>query len=254
LRGERLTLRTKNVWGHLMRGGFGVTSMFCLFHSYEVLPLSDAIALGLSGPIFVTILSVLVLGEQVGWRRWSAVIAGLIGTLVMTRPGPGVFDIHAIWPLLGAVFYAFAMISIRKLGSTEPSSTIVFYFSAFSVIASFITLGFGRFDESFKWVMPQQIWPCIELLAIGCMGGTAQILLTKAYQRARASVVAPFDYTALVYGFILAWIFFHEVPDGFLIVGGLIVVASGVYIIHRETVVARTQYRQPPVPPLPTNE
>jgi drug/metabolite transporter (DMT)-like permease len=102
--------------------------------------------------------------------------------------------------------------------------------------------------------MPRHFWPCVELFAIGLLGGTAQILLTKAYQRARASVVSPFDYTALVYGFILAWTFFVEVPDAFLIVGGLIVVASGVYIIHRETVVARAQHRMPPIPPLPTNE
>jgi drug/metabolite transporter (DMT)-like permease len=254
LRGERLNLRTRNAWGHVMRGASGVTSMFFLFYSYQVLPLSDAIALGLSGPIFVTVLSVPILGEQVGWRRWSAVGAGFIGVLIMTRPGPGVFDIDAVWPLLGAVFYAFAMISIRKLGSTEPSSTIVFYFSAFSVLASLITVPFGWVDPNFKWVMPQQFWPCVELFAIGLLGGTAQILLTNAYQRARASVVAPFDYTALVYGFILAWIFFLEVPDAFLVVGGLIVVASGVYNIHRETVDARAQHRMPPVPPLPTNE
>jgi len=254
LRRERLNLRTKNAWGHVMRGGFGVASMFCLFHSYQVLPLSDAIALGLSGPIFVTVLSVPILGEQVGWRRWSAVGAGFVGVLIMTRPGPGVFDIDALWPLFGAVFYAFAMISIRRLGSTEPSSTIVFYFSAFSAVASLITIPVGWADPSVKWVMPRYFWPCVELFAIGLMGGTAQILMTNAYQRARASVVSPFDYTALVYGFILAWVFFQEAPDAFLIVGGLIVVASGVYIIHRETVVARAQRRQPPVPPLPTNE
>ena len=254
LRGEGLALKTRNIWGHVMRGAFGVTSMFFLFFSYRVLPLSDAIAIGLSGPIFVTVLSVPMLREQVGWRRWSAVAAGFIGTLIMIRPGPGVFDIDAIWPLLGAVFYAFAMISIRRLGSTEPSSTIVFYFSAFSVLASFITISFGWFDDRSQWVMPHRIGPFAEVLAIGVMGGAAQIFLTKAYQRARASVVAPFDYTALVYGFLLGWTFFGEVPDVFLIVGGLIVVASGVYILHRETVVARAQHRLPPVPPLPTNE
>jgi drug/metabolite transporter (DMT)-like permease len=254
LRGDGLNLRTRNVWGHVMRGAFGVTSMFFLFFSYQVLPLSDAIALGLSGPIFVTVLSVPILGEHVGWRRWSAVTVGFIGVVIMTRPGPGVFDLDAVWPLLGAVFYAFAMISIRRLGSSEPSSTIVFYFSAFSVLASIITIPFGRFDARFAWVMPHGFWSCVELLAVGLLGGTAQILLTNAYQRARASVVSPFDYTALVYGFILAWVFFAEVPDAFLIVGGLIVVASGVYIIHRETVVARAMRRAPPIPPLPTNE
>src|SRR6185369_8940550 len=194
LRRERLNLRTKNAWGHVMRGGFGVASMFCLFHSYQILPLSDAIALGLSGPIFVTVLSVPILGEHVGWRRWCAVIVGFIGVVVMTRPGPGVFETRALWPLLGAIFYAFAMISIRRLGSTEPSSTIVFYFSAFSVVASLISVPYGWVDARFAWVMPHAIWPCIELFTIGLLGGTAQILMTNAYQRARASVVSPFDY------------------------------------------------------------
>ena len=106
----------------------------------------------------------------------------------------------------------------------------------------------------FAWVMPQSRDQFGRVAVIGVMGGCAQILLTKAYQRARASVVAPFDYTALVYGFLLGWIFFDEVPDSFLIVGGLVVVASGVYIIHRETVVARARHVPPPVPPLPTNE
>ena len=95
--------------------------------------------------------------------------------------------------------------------------------------------------------------PALLPLAIA-LGGTAQILLTKAYQRARASVVAPFDFTALVYGFLIGWYFFAEAPDAYLFVGGAIVVASGIYIIHRETVVARAHRRPPPAPPLPTTE
>ena len=249
-----LKFRTVNPWGHLMRGAFGVTSMYCFFRSYLEMHLSDAIALGLSGPIFITVLSVPLLKEQVGWRRWSAVTIGFIGVIIMTRPGPGMFDVHAFWPLAAAVLYALAMVSIRQLGSSEPSSTIVFYFTAFSTLASFLTIPLGWVDPTQAWVVPPSFGILARVFAIGIMGGCAQIFLTNAYQRARASVVAPFDYTALVYGFLLGWIFFTEVPDVFLIVGGLIVVASGVYIIHRETVVARAQRRQPPVPPLPTNE
>jgi drug/metabolite transporter (DMT)-like permease len=254
LRDGKLTLRTAHPWGHVLRGSFGVTSMYFFFFSYLKLPLSDAIALGLSGPIFITVLSVPLLKEQVGWRRWSAVIAGFLGVVIMTRPGPGVFEVNALWPLLAAIFYALAMISIRRLGATEPSSTIVFHFTAYSALVSLLTIPFGWVDPDFAWAMPESWSQIARVVVIGILGGCAQILLTNAYQRARASVIAPFDYTALVYGFLLGGIFFGEVPDAFLVVGGLIVVASGVYIIHRETAVARALHREPPIPPLPTNE
>jgi drug/metabolite transporter (DMT)-like permease len=249
-----LSLKTQRPWGHLMRGVFGVLSMYCFFRSYLELPLSDAIALGLSGPIFITVLSVPVLGEHVGWRRWSAVLVGFVGVLVMVRPGSTMFDPNAAWPLAAAVLYAAAMMSIRKLGSTEPSTTIVFHFTAFATLASLLTIPLGLNDPAQAWVMPSDPREIMLIVVIGVFGGIAQIFMTMAYQRARAATVASFDYTALVYGFLLGWMFFAEVPDAFLIIGGAIVVAAGIYIIHRETVVARQQHREPPVPPLPTNE
>jgi drug/metabolite transporter (DMT)-like permease len=249
-----IPLKTKRPWSHVMRGIFGVLSMYCFFRSYLELPLSDAIALGLSGPIFITVLSVPVLGEHVGWRRWSAVIVGFVGVLVMVRPGSTMFDPNAAWPLAAAVLYAAAMMSIRKLGSTEPSTTIVFHFTLFATLASLLTIPLGFNDPKAAWVMPSDPREIMLIVVIGVFGGIAQIFMTMAYQRARAATVASFDYTALVYGFLLGWMFFEEVPDAFLIVGGLIVVAAGIYIIHRETVVARQQHRSPPVPPLPTNE
>src|SRR5262245_20591116 len=247
-----IALRTRHVFGHLMRGLFGVSAMYCYFLSYKLLPLSDAIALGLSGPIFLTVLSIPFLGEHVGVRRWSACIVGFIGVLIMTRPGAGVWQIEAAVPLLGAVFYALAMISIRKLTGTEGSGSIVFYFTLFATLAGLATAPLGRFDPEFAWVWPSGgEW--LIVMAIGLMGGSAQILMTIAYRSAPVSVVAPFDYMALVYGFILGFIFFAEIPDGYLIVGGATVVASGIYIVHRETVVARQRRKQQPVPPLPAD-
>lgn len=247
-------LKTSRPWGHVMRGAFGVTSMFCFFLSYKLMPLSDAIALGLSGPIFITVLSVPVLGEQVGWRRWSAVLVGFVGVLVMTRPGSTMFDVNALVPLAAAILYAAAMISIRKLGATEPPTTIVFHFTVFAALASILTIPWGMVDPHQAWVLPPSWIELGVLIVIGILGGVAQIVMTMAYQRARAATVASFDYTALIYGFLLGAIFYSERPDIFLIVGGAVVVAAGIYIIHRETVVARQQHREPPIPPLPTNE
>jgi drug/metabolite transporter (DMT)-like permease len=247
---SRLQFRTRHALGHLARGLFGVSAMYCYFLSYKLLPLSDAIALGLSGPIFLTILSIPFLGERVGLRRWSACIVGFLGVLIMTRPGAGVWQAAALVPLLAAVFYALAMISIRKLTATESSGTIVFYFTLFATLAGLATAPLGAVDPELSWVWPSG-WDWLIVVAIGLMGGCAQILITIAFRCAPVSVVAPFDYMALVYGFILGWAMFEEVPDWYLIVGGATVVASGIYIVHRETVVARARRRQQAQSPLP---
>lgn len=250
-----LQLRTRHAWGHLARGLFGVAAMYCYFLSYKLLPLSDAIALGLSGPIFLTVLSIPFLGERVGLRRWSACIVGFIGVLIMTRPdtlfgGAGVWQAAALVPLLAAVFYALAMISIRRLTATESSGSIVFYFTLFATLAGLATAPLGAVDPELAWVWPSGAeW--LVVLAIGLMGGCGQILITIAFRCAPVSVVAPFDYMALVYGFLLGWMVFAEVPDWYLIVGGATVVASGIYIVHRETVVARERRRRQAESPLP---
>jgi drug/metabolite transporter (DMT)-like permease len=246
------TLRTRHAAGHLMRGLFGVSAMYFYFLSYKLLPLSDAIALGLSGPIFLTILSIPFLGERVGVRRWSACIVGFVGVLVMTRPGAGVWQPEALVPLVAAMFYALAMISIRKLTATEGSGTIVFYFTLFATLAGLATAPLGLVDPALAWVWPSGgQWAIV--LAIGLMGGCGQILITIAFRCAPVSVVAPFDYMALVYGFILGFMFYAEIPDAYLIIGGVTVVASGIYIVHRETVIARQRRRQQAQSPLPAD-
>lgn len=251
---RRVHLKTERPWGHVWRGLFGVLAMFCFFLSYKLLPLSDAIALGLSGPIFLTVLSVPLLGEVVGWRRWSAVIVGFLGVLVMTRPGSGIFDPAAFVPLLASVFYALAMISIRRLAQTERPTTIVFYFTLFATLASLVTIPLGSLDPALAWRWPANAEQLGLLVLIGLMGGSAQIALTIAFRRGAVSLVAPFDYMALVYGFLIGFFAFGEVPDAYLIAGGTIVVGSGIYIIHREAKLARERRRQATVPAMPVTE
>jgi len=254
LNGRVKPWQSERIQGHFWRTAMGTTSMVLGFYAVSMLPLADATAIAFSQPMFSVVVAALIAGEKVRWRRWSATIVGFAGVLVMVRPGAGVFDWAAAWPLAAAVLYAAAMMSIRKLGSTEPSTTIVFHFTAFATLASLLTIPLGLSDPAQAWVMPSDPREIMLIVVIGVFGGIAQIFMTMAYQRARAATVASFDYTALVYGFLLGWMFFAEVPDAYLIVGGLIVVAAGIYIIHRETVVARQQHREPPVPPLPTNE
>ncbi|HVI89077.1 MAG TPA: DMT family transporter [Dongiaceae bacterium] len=251
-----LAFRTAQPWSHVLRGLFGVTSMYCYFLSYKLLPLSDAVALSLSSPIFMTVMAIPLLGEKVGPRRWAAVCVGFVGVLIMTRPGAGVFAVAAMVPLVAAVFYDLAMVTVRRMAA-ERSGTVAFYFTVIACMAGLATIPFGRADWAGYGLGPWS-WPdgkdLLVLVVIGTMGGVGQILLTNAFRMAPMSVVAPFDYTALVYAFILGYFCFAEVPDAYLIIGGLTVVGSGLYIVHREAVTARERRRAEITTPAPMGQ
>jgi drug/metabolite transporter (DMT)-like permease len=237
--GGPAVLRTRRLGGHVLRGIVGVTAMACVFTAFKLLPLGEAVALTLSGPIFLTALSVPLLGEKVGVRRWSAVAVGFVGVLVMTRPGSGVFDPVALFALFGALFYALAMISIRWLSSTEPAATTVFYFTLFATAAGAASLPFG-------WQTPTAAGFLL-LAGIGLIGGLAQMAMTEAFRLAPVSIIAPFEYLALVFAVGFGYLFWDEVPDVYIFGGAALVVAGGLYILHRETV--RSRRRGPPTHP-----
>ncbi len=246
------TLRTRDPVGHLLRGLFGVASIYGFFLSYKLLPLSQAVALGLSVPLFITLLAIPLLGEQVGLRRWLACLLGFAGVLIMTRHDPGSGDLE-LWqpatllPIGAAVTYALAMISVRRLSATEASGTIVFYFTLFATCAALASAPLAHWWPELAWVWPSKShWPLVVL--IGLLGGCAQILLTLGYRHAPASIIAPFEYMALIYGLLFGFALFGEIPDAALILGGLIVVGSGLYILRREALAARARRQQVPHP------
>ena len=221
-------LRTRRLGQHVLRSLGGVTSMVALFLAYSYMPLADAMAISTSGPIFLTALSVPLLGEKVGWRRWAAVVVGFIGILIITRPGSGVFGIAALLPLGGAFFYAIAMVQIRKLSTTEPPACIVFYFTVAAMLL-------GALSLPWQWVTPTPL-SLVYLISIGLVGGVAQMVMTHAFRLAPVSVVGPFDYTGLIFGAGFGYAIWHQVPDRFVWLGAAIIMASGIYILHRETV------------------
>jgi drug/metabolite transporter (DMT)-like permease len=221
-------LRTQRLGQHILRSLGGIASMFCLFLAYAYLPLADAMAIATAGPIFLTALSVPLLGEHVGWRRWAAVFAGFIGILIITRPGSGVFGVAALLPLAGAFFYALAMVQIRKLSTSEPPARIVFYFTIAAVVL-------GGASLPWQWVTPTPL-SLVYLVGIGLVGGFAQMAMTHAFRLAPVAVVAPFDYTALVFATGFGYAIWGQIPDRFVWAGAAIVIASGLYILHRETV------------------
>ncbi|MBX6324274.1 MAG: DMT family transporter [Rhodospirillaceae bacterium] len=232
------SLRTRALGAHVLRGALGIASMYLGFWGLALLPLGDAVALGQSAPIFVTALSVPLLGERVGVRRWSAVTAGFLGVVLMTRPGSGLFDPAALLPLAGAAAYGLVVILVRRLNRTEAPTTIVFYFTLFAVVVSGSAL-------PFVWVGPDLV-DFLLLAGIGILGGCAQLAVTYAFRLAPVAVVAPFDYLSLVFAMVFGYAVWREVPDLWLLSGAAIVVASGLYILRRETRLGRRR----PVPAL----
>ncbi len=221
-------LRTRRLGAHLGRAAMGVGAMICFFTAFSLMPLADVVAISLSAPLFITALSVPLLAEQVGPRRWAAVLVGFIGVLVMVRPGgAAMVDPVALLPLAGAVLYALALIAMRKLGATERATTTVFYFTLACTVLSGLA-------QPFVWRMPDP-GDFALLVCVGLLGGSAQLLMTQALRLAPAAVVAPFDYSALIFSIGFGYLVWSEIPDRLLLVGAAIVVASGLYILHRET-------------------
>ncbi|PWC33838.1 DMT family transporter [Azospirillum sp. TSO35-2] len=239
--GFATTLRTRYPLGHMGRSLIGLTTMVAMFWSFHLLPLGDAIALNFAAPLFLTALSVPLLGEKVGIHRWSAVLVGFVGVLIIVRPSGDVLNLGAMVALGGALTNALAMIAIRQLSRTEPPNTIVFYFTLLTTVLLGLALPFA-------WVTPDPLsWGL--LLATGLLGGCGQLALTRAYSLAPAAVVAPLNYTALLLAVTFGWLLWNEVPTGTMAAGAAVVMASGLYILHRET-----RRRVTPTKPLPPGD
>lgn len=212
---------------HTLRCVFGLLSMICFFHAVRTLPLADVIAIGFAAPLFMTALSVPFLGEKVGIRRWTAVIVGFVGVLIMVRPGGDVFEAGAAVALIGTVFYALTMVVMRRLSRTDTTASITFYFA---IAGSAV----GGASLPFVWVEPDATdW--MLLIAVGLIGGIAQIFMTHAFRLAPVAVIAPFDYTAMLWGSAIGYAVWADVPDVWVWIGAVVVAASGLYIVYRET-------------------
>jgi drug/metabolite transporter (DMT)-like permease len=237
-RGEmRAAMRTSRPLGHLGRGTLGIAGMFSNFSALFRLPLVEATAISFVSPLITVALSALLLKERVRIYRWSAVALGFSGVLVMLVPQfePARYAagaaatasvVGAICALISAFCNAGTVIQTRRLTFTESTPSIVFYFSLTCTIGGLLTLPFG-------WVMPSpQV--LVALVSVGVLGGLSHIVLTESYRFASASVLAPFDYTAMLWALVLGWIVFSELPDIYVYVGAVIVAAAGLFVIWRE--------------------
>jgi drug/metabolite transporter (DMT)-like permease len=226
---------TKRPLGHLWRGLIGAAGMGFGFYGLTLLPLAESIVLGYSTPLLIVVLSALLLKEQVRLYRWTAVLVGLVGVLVIMWPKLGLISagdlsagttIGALAILISSAISAGAMLMVRTLVQTERSATIVIYFSIISSIVALFSLPFG-----WVWPNPQQ---AALLVGAGIAGGIGQILLTESYRHAEMSVIAPFEYSSLLLGVIIGYLVFGDVLSLETIAGGAIVMAAGIFIIIRE--------------------
>lgn len=227
-------LRTRQPFGHVKRAVVGTISMFCWFASIVYLPLPDTTAINYSSPLFGVVFAALFLGEKVRIYRWSAVAVGFFGVLVVlsehiTATGvarDGGQAIGAAFSLASAVFAALAMVTVRSLTATETTGAIVLYFSSAAAAFALFTIPFG-------WVVPTP-WQAGILIAAGLCGGVGQVLMTEAYRNAEASAIAPFDYANMIWIVAISYFLFADVPSVTVIVGSLIVIGSGIFVMWRE--------------------
>lgn len=230
-------LRTRRPGMHLARACCGLCSGFLGFYAYSKMPIADVYALAFTAPLFITALAVPVLKEPVGWRRWTAVGVGFLGVMVMLRPGSGLLNPAAFAALGGAFFYSIGMLITRLMRGTESSVSFAFYSSLCGLLV---------YGSMLPWLGQMPTLPHLGLSALGgTFCGIAFVCLLTAFRKVPAAVAAPFQYTQIIWGVLYGYIFFGDRPDGMLFVGVAIVIASGLYILYRETLLGRQVAAQP---------
>jgi drug/metabolite transporter (DMT)-like permease len=233
MRGElRKTIRTQNLRGHVTRSFANIVSIFCNYAGLVRIPLAEATAIGFAIPLFTVALAAIFLRETVRLWRWSAVIVGFVGVLVMLSPHLGGASPNeqaafgAILVLISAFLIAVVMTQLRHLSKTETTPRLVLYYSIFASLAGLGTLYWG-------WVVPS--WgDFLALVGIGLFGGMGQTLITESLRYAPASVVAPFGYASMLWATAIGYFWLGELPLPIVFVGASIVIASGLFVIWRE--------------------
>ena len=229
-------VRTDDLKGHLLRGSISTSGMFAGFIALSYLPLSDAVAIGYASPLITVVLAALILKETVRAYRWSAVVVGFVGVIIMLLPHlngsivaqglAGGAGVGALFALFAACCSAGATIQIRRLMVRERTGAIVFYFSLLTTFMGLMTIVLG-------WRMPD-LADAVLLVVIGILGGIGQILLTLSYRHADTSVIAPFEYTTMLWAVLIGWFAFSQLPQATVVAGGLIVAAAGCFVLWRE--------------------
>jgi len=232
----RRALRTGHLGLHLVRGAINIISATFFYLGLQSLPLAETTAIAFSAPLFVTALSVLVLKERVDGRRWLAVLAGFAGVLIIVRPGAASFQVAALFPLLTASLYAVMMLTARAIGAAEGMMTTMLYIVVGQLVCSAVAV-------PLFWTPPQ--WLHLPFfVGIALFSTLGLTFITQGFRIGPASVVAPFDYTGLLWASLLGWLVWRDSPDVHHSIGAAFIVGSGMYIAWRETRTGESQRNQ----------
>ena len=224
---NREMYRVRNLPLQLLRGVFLFGSTIFNFLALRTLPLADAMAIYFLAPMVITALAGPLLGEWAGWRRWAAIGVGFAGMLVVMRPGYGAFGIGHVYALLSMVSYCLYVIMTRRMAATETSASLIFYSALAPVVfmSPAVPLAGSVPPDLLHWVV---------LISLGFYGGLGHWLIIHAYKRAQVAGLAPYPYIQIIWATLLGYLVFGDVPDLYTVIGACIIVASGLYIVHRE--------------------
>ncbi len=237
--------KTANPFAHIHRAAVGTIAMGFNFGALAFLPLPEVTAIGYAAPLLTVVFAAILLKEKVRAIRIACVLLGLTGVLIILWPrlsfgassdAGAMQAIGAGMVVISAVFAALAQVQIRKMVQTERTSSVVFYFTIISTVLALFTLPWG-------WAMPTPSEAMLLILA-GLCGGVGQILLTESYRWADASLVAPFEYGSMVLALAAGYVFFQDVPNGWMLVGGALVMLAGILLILRESQLGSKRARQ----------
>lgn len=241
------TLKTKTPLLHFVRGFMMFMAYTFFFMALAALPYSLTVALFFSGPLFITALSVPLLGEEVGWPRWLAVLVGFGGVMIIVRPGGEAFDPATIFAISAAFCYAISIILTRKMVDKATSmatyTTAVYFIAAAIFSPIFASLDFGSSHPSIQfltkaWTMPLPR-DILFIFFIAVCWGVGMVLLSAAYRGTAVAVIAPFEYFSIFYGILFGFIFWRELPTLLMLIGIALIVGSGLFIIYRENRVGK---------------
>lgn len=231
-------LRTAHWKLHAFRVVVGTAAMLCIFYAITQMELATATAIAYARPLFLVVLAVLFLGEAVRWRRWAATVVGFLGVLLILRPGAEAVQPAALVALAAAFFMAVAMVCIKKLSGTDRPLAVLVWFAVGTVVTSFLPA---------LWVWQTPTWEMLGLAALmGGLGSLGQYAVIRAFRVGEATAVVPFDYSQIPFAWAWGFLLFAEQPSMWTWVGAAIIVASNIYIVHRE---ARLRRTSPPLPP-----
>jgi S-adenosylmethionine uptake transporter len=228
-----------------LRGVFLFLSYTTYMMGLAALPLADIEAIRFSGPLMITLLSVMILGEKVGPRRWLALIVGFVGVLLIVRPGSATFDLGSAFVLISVLFYALTVMTTRKLQANDSSATMAYYSSPVYLVVAFLLAPLpvivGEMPSAHPsiafliraWSMPT-LFDWVIMSGLGLVWAGWMYFMSRAYSVAKASVIAPFEYASLPINIMWGFVIWQEIPTWMTLAGAVLTLFSGVYVLYRE--------------------